>query len=80
MYLVLELRKIKLIIIPVFLSVFIVSAALLLPATNFGAGFRVQESKSVCCLLYYEFYLVIFNKFKGVIMSACVCIVFSGLG
>lgn len=55
MYLVLELRKIKLIIIPVFLSVFIVSAALLLPATNFGAGFRVQESKSVCCLLYYEF-------------------------
>jgi len=48
MYLVLKLRKIKLTVHPVFLSVFTARAALLVSATNFGAGFRFQQSKAVC--------------------------------
>lgn len=44
----LKLRKIKLTILPVFLSVFTARASLLVPATNFDVGFRFQQSKGVC--------------------------------
>lgn len=55
MYLVLKLGKIKLTIVPVFLSVFIARPSLLVPATNAGAGFRFQQSKGMCVAFFINF-------------------------